>query len=147
MTLSSTHCRRIAGVAALAATLVASLPAHATPAACGVQALSGLYVFTATGSSIVGGAAQPKAIVELIRMNGDGTLLVGGATRSVNGVIAQIPPGGTGTYTLEADCRGSLVFTGGPSFDIFVSPKGVEFWMIQTNPDNVFQGNVKRVSR
>ena len=74
-------------------------------------------------------------------------LLVGGATRSVSGVIAQIPPGGTGTYTLEADCRGTLVFTGGPSFDIFASPRGVEFWMIQTNSDNVFQGSVKRVSR
>lgn len=147
MALSTTRCRRIAAVAACAATLLASLPSQATPAACGVQALSGLYVFTAAGSSIVAGAAQPKAIVELIRMNGDGTLLVGGATRSVNGVIAQIPPGGTGTYTLETDCRGSLVFAGGPSFDIFASPKGVEFWMIQTNPDNVFQGSVKRIAR
>lgn len=147
MTLSGTQFRLIAGVAALAGTLVVSLPAHSTPAACGVQALSGRYVFTATGSTIVAGTAQPKAIVELIRMNGDGTLLVGGATRSVSGVIAQIPPGGTGTYTLEADCRGTLVFTGGPSFDIFASPRGVEFWMIQTNSDNVFQGSVKRVSR
>lgn len=144
--MSATRCRRIAGAAALVAAVFAGLPAQASDS-CGVQSLSGLYVFSASGASIVAGAAQPKAIVELIRFNGDGTLLVGGATRSLNGVIAQIPPGGTGTYTLEADCRGSLAFTGGPSFDIFASPKGTEFWMIQTNADNVFEGGVKRVSR
>jgi len=116
-------------------------------ATCRAEKLDGLYVFSATGFTIAAGVAQPKAIVELIRFNGDGTLSVPGATRSINGVIGQIPPGGTGTYTLEADCRGTLTFTGGPAFDIFASPKGEDVWMIQTNPNNVFQGNVTRISR
>jgi hypothetical protein len=113
---------------------------------CRVEKLTGLYVFSATGYTIVSGVVQPKAIVELIRFNGNGTLSVPGATRSVNGVIAQSPPGGTGTYTLAEDCRGSLVFTGGPAFDIFADPNGNDVWMIQTNPNNVFQGNVTKVS-
>jgi hypothetical protein len=116
-------------------------------AVCREQKLNGLYVFSATGYTIVNGVTQPKAIVELIRFNGDGSLSVPGATRSTNGVITQVPPGGTGTYTLGADCRGSLAFSGGgPTFDIFASPKGEDMWMIQTNPNNIFQGNVTRVS-
>ena len=63
-----------------------------------VATLDGMYIFSASGHIIPGaGPAQPKAIVEWIRFNGDGTLSVAGATRSLNGVIAQIPcefPGG-----------------------------------------------------
>jgi hypothetical protein len=113
---------------------------------CREYLLNGLYVFSATGYTIVSGVAQPKALVELIRFNGDGTLSVPGATRSINGVIAQSPSGGTGTYVLDADCRGSLGFTGGPTFDIFAAPNGTDLWMIQTNPNNIFQGNVTKVS-
>jgi len=118
------------------------------PKGCRPEKLDGLYVFSATGYTIVSSVAQPKAIVELIRFNGDGTLTVPGATRSVNGEIFSSPPGGTGTYTLGADCVGTLAFTlpPGPTFDLFASPKGEDLWMIQTNPNNVFQGNVTRVS-
>ena len=58
-----------------------------TPRTCGVENLTGLYVFSATGYIIVAGVAQPKAIVEAIRFNGDGTLTVPFSTRSINGVI------------------------------------------------------------
>lgn len=116
---------------------------------CSLETLEGLYIFSASGFNIdaVSGAAQPKAIVEVIRFNGDGTLTVPAATRSVNGVIGRSPPGGTGSYTLVGDCTGALAFTGGPSFDIFIPPKGEELWMIQTNSNTVLQGNVVRVSR
>ena len=44
---------------------------------CTVAALDGLYVFTATGFSIpTPTTSAPKAIVELIRFNGDSTLIV-----------------------------------------------------------------------
>ena len=58
---------------------------------CTVNTLRGLYVFSATGFIIPAApaSAQPKAIVEFIRFNGDGTLDVPGATRSLNGVITQ----------------------------------------------------------
>ena len=115
--------------------------------ACALDTLDGQYIFTATGYNIVAGIAQPKAIVEVIRFNGDGTLTVPASTHSINGVVAQSPPGGTGTYTVDANCTGALTFTGGPSFDLFIPPKGDELWMIQTNQNTVFQGNVVKVSR
>jgi hypothetical protein len=123
---------------------------------CTVATLDGLYIFAATGWGILPSTTPvpdplpPKAIVEFIRFNGDGTLCpCPGATRSLNGVIAKTPPGGTGSYTVvpaDGGCAGSLTFTGGPSFDLFFPPKGQEIWMIQTNPNNVFQGTATKVS-
>lgn len=118
---------------------------------CRADKLVGLYVFAATGYNIVSGVPQPKAIVELIRLNGDGTLTSPAATRSINGVIGRSPPGGAGTYTVQADCTGTLSFNVGLAFDIFVSPSGDDLWMIQTHDPvvtaPVLQGNVTRVSR
>jgi hypothetical protein len=111
---------------------------------CTLKTLRGSYVFTASGNTVVAGVAQPKAIVEVIDFNGDGTLSVPAATRSVNGVIARTPPGGTGSYTVNAGCTGTIVFDG-PTFDIFISPKGEKIWMIQTNSGTVFEGISARV--
>ena len=113
---------------------------------CTLATLRGSYIFAASGHNIVASVAQPKAIVEPIDFKGDGTITVPAATRSLNGVIGRTPPGGTGTYTVDTGCMGSLTFTGGPSFDIFISPNGDKMWMIQTNPDTVFQGSATRVS-
>ena len=113
---------------------------------CTLKTLRGSYVFSANGYNLVSGVPQPKTIVEVIDFNGDGTLSVPAATRSVNGVIARTPPGGTGSYTVDVGCKGTIAFTGGPSFDIFISPKGEMLWMIQTNSDTVFQGPATRVS-
>jgi hypothetical protein len=113
---------------------------------CTLKTLRGSYVFAANGYNIAAGVAQPKTIVEVIDFVGDGTLSVPAATRSVNGVIARTPPGGTGSYTVDAGCKGTISFAGGPSFDIFISPKGEMLWMIQTNSDTVFQGKATRIS-
>jgi hypothetical protein len=115
---------------------------------CNVQTLQGLYVFATHGFNITGGVAVPKAIVEGIDFHGDGTLTSPFATVSINGNIIHAS-GGTGGYTVDADCRGTLMFTGGASFDIFVEPKGKELWLIQTGPaaaPAVFEGTATRVS-
>src|SRR6266508_462804 len=82
---------------------------------CSAATLRGLYVFAASGYNIVGGAAQPKAIVESIRFDGNGTLTVPAATVSLNGTIVHSPPNGTGTYTVAPDCTGTLAFGSGPT--------------------------------
>ena len=112
---------------------------------CGVNTLRGTYIFAATGFNIVGGVALPKAIVEVIEFNGDGTLSVPAATLSANGVIVRSVHG-IGTYTVEDDCSGTILFAG-PAFDIFVSPDAEQVWMIQNNPNTVFQGTATRTSR
>jgi hypothetical protein len=111
---------------------------------CGVHTLRGTYVFAASGFNIVAGVAQPKAIIEVIEFNGDGTLSVPSATLSVNGVIVRPPPS-IGTYTVESDCSGTILF-GGPTFDIFISSRAAGIWMIQTNSNSVFQGTATRTS-
>jgi len=113
---------------------------------CTLKTMRGSYVFAANGYNIVAGVAQPKTIVEVIDFNGDGTLSVPAATRSLNGVIARTPPGGMGSYTVDAGCKGTIAFAGGLGFDIFISPKGEMLWMIQTNSDTVFQGTATRIS-
>jgi hypothetical protein len=115
---------------------------------CSLGTLRGEYLFSTHGWNIVSGVAVPKAIVEGINFNGDGTLVSPFATVSINGTILH-SSGSLGTYTLQTDCRGTLSFTGGPSFDIFVAPGGQQLWMIQTGPaaaPAVFEGMVTRVS-
>lgn len=134
-------------IAALACCVSGAAFSETDDGTCSNATLHGLYVFSASGYQIVAGVAQPKAIIEPIRFYGDGTLSSPGATRSVNGTIFRSPAGGgASSYSLGPDCIGSLAFDGGPTFDIFASPKGDDMWMIQTNPNNVFQGNVTRVS-
>jgi hypothetical protein len=112
---------------------------------CTAETLRGTYVFSAHGFVIIAGVAQPKALIEVIDFNGDGTLVVSAATRSVGGVITRSAPS-VGSYTVGADCAGTITFDG-PTFDVFISPRGSQFWMIQTNPNSVFEGSATRTSR
>jgi hypothetical protein len=128
--------------------------AHGHRDTCTVATLDGLYVFTATGFTTISPATtptSPKAIVELIRFNGDGTVGVPGGTVSVNGQI--FPTGGTGSYTVadlvppDRICTGTLTFLpSGPHFNLFIPLDAKEVWMIQTDQGNVFQGTATKVS-
>src|SRR6266853_5299467 len=80
---------------------------------CGLATLQGSYLFATHGWNIINGVAQPKAIVEGIDFNGDGTLVSPFATVSLNGFIVRSSgtTGVTGVYTVNADCTGTLAFT------------------------------------
>ena len=133
----------LASLLGLAMTIAISGTARAD---CGLQTLRGSYVFNPHGFNIVNGAAQPIAVFEGIDFNGDGTLTVPFATVSVNGLILHFPPGGTGTYTLNQNCEGTLTFTGGPiNYDIFVRSFGREIEMIETNDNSVLNGTAEKV--
>ena len=115
---------------------------------CSAETLRGLYVFSASGFNIVSGAAQPKAITEYIKFNGDGTLTVPAATANQNGVVFR-PQGGVGTYTVAPDCTGRLQFgPPGPAFDLFVTQDGSSIYMNQTGGavPGVLQGQAKHLS-
>ena len=82
----------------------------AADAHCSVQMLRGSYLFATHGWNIVGGVAQPKAIMEGIDFNGDGTLVSPFATVSINGTIIH-SSGSLGTYTVEHGLYGhTLVY-------------------------------------
>ena len=138
-------CALVSLVAAMALGTSDTARAALGPHPCGVYMLRGSYLFATHGWNIVGGVGQPKAIVEGIDFNGDGTLVSPFATVSINGTIIH-SSGSLGTYTVNTDCTGTLSFTGGPSFDIFVEASGRQLWMIQTGPGSpVFEGTVTRV--
>lgn len=123
---------------------------------CSEATLDGLYVFGASGSSIVSGVAQPRAVVEFIRFNGDGTLSVPAGTVSINGAIFRGGgPGQAGTYLIASNCTGSLAFgPPGPTFDLYVAPSGSQVHMMFTGGPvpvlgvvpGVLQGIAERVS-
>ena len=138
-------CALVSLVAAMALGTSGTARAAFGPQPCGLYTLRGSYLFATHGWNIVGGIAQPKAIVEGIDFNGDGTLVSPFATVSINGTIIH-SSGSLGTYTVNTDCTGTLSFTGGASFDIFVDAGGRQLWMIQTGPmPAVFEGVATRV--
>jgi hypothetical protein len=149
-------------------TLAAVLPlalclpglAAADPAKkCRDDILKGQYVFTASGFTRPPGSGPgtpwvPKAIVEVLHFNGNGTLSTQFVTVANpfgdTGAVAQPPAGGAaGLYTINEDCTGTVHFldANNVTFTIVVDPpQGDTVRMIQTNPaNNVFQGTAKRL--
>ena len=136
--------------------MVGSPPVFADWHGCAPGMLNGLYVFTATGFTIPPppAPAQPQAIVELIRFNGDGSVSVPSVSLSVNGTIVVLPPGGTGTYTIadlvpkDDACIGNITFAsaGTPSLNFVVSNDTRTIWLIRRDSTFVFQGAATRLS-
>jgi hypothetical protein len=138
------------GLVSLAAVAMMSGTARADgrEPSCGLYTLHGSYVRAMDGFNIAGGVAVPKALVEGLDFNGDGTVVSQFATASINGFIFR-SAGGVGSYTVAPDCTGTLTFPGVSVFDIFVQPSGNQLWMIQTGGavPAVFEGTATRVSR
>ncbi|MBV6416572.1 MAG: hypothetical protein CMLOHMNK_01166 [Steroidobacteraceae bacterium] len=127
-------------------------------AGCTNETLTGRYIFNASGftrpaTSVPGTPWVPKAIIEVLQFNGDGTVTVPGVTVANPfgdlGSILQPPAGAPGVYSLNEDCSGTLQFgdANGVTFRMYVAPRrGHKIWLIQTNPaNNVFQGTAQRV--
>jgi hypothetical protein len=124
---------------------------------CKDNILTGRYVFTASGftrppNSAPGTLWVPKAIIEVIHFNGDGTLSTPAvAVANPFGDLGSVlqPPPGAGTYSINDDCSGFVQFhdPNNTAFTIQVDPPlGNRIWLMQINPaNNVFQGSAQRV--
>src|SRR5262245_19412464 len=94
----------------------------------------------------------PKAFLEVLQFNGDGTLSTPSVTAANpfadSGATLQ-GAGAPGVYSINDDCTGTVQFSdaNGVKFNIYVDPpQGNTIWMIQTSPaNNVFQASAKRV--
>jgi hypothetical protein len=73
----------------------------------------------------------PKTILQGIRFNGDGTFTNTFGTVNIGGTIVFDVTGGAGTYTVDADCTGTMS-SAGPSFNIYVGPGAQQLWTTQT---------------
>ena len=95
------------GVLAVAAALSGTALAGGEGQVCGPQTLNGTYVFDAHGFNIVNGVSVPKAILQGLDFNGDGTAVVPFVTVSINGIILRAS-GTTATYTVAENCTGTV---------------------------------------
>ena len=124
----------------LAATMAPGTSATARAAtdtrACSVGMLRGLYLWTFDGYADVGGGLVPKAVMQGLRFNGDGTTFNPFGTVNIGGTIVFDATGGPGTYTVAADCTGTLTPGPGisPTFNIYVGPGAQQVWTLETSP-------------
>jgi hypothetical protein len=142
--------RRMTGVALLSAAIMVtalyharkvdatptSLSGHAHDHGCSVASLKGTYAYRRTGvNNVVGG---PIAQIGITVFNGDGTRGRIRTTRSTNGEIrdwTDSPP--SGTYTIDADCTGSLFDEDGKSNNVVVFDGGKRFFLLSVATDTI----------
>ena len=126
-------CALVSLVAAMALGTSATAGAAADGQACSVHMLKGLYLWTFDGYENFGGNFVPKAIMQGLQFNGDGTTFNPFGTVNIGGTIIIDATGGVGTYTVAADCTGTLSITNGPTFNMYIGPGAKQLWITQTN--------------
>jgi hypothetical protein len=118
---------------------------------CTLKTLKGRYLFAQQATLLppAFGITEPTPAnaAGFHIFNGDGTgtdivtFRLGGATVFSNSVTPI-------SYTVNADCTGSLTVPNGPSFDLFIAPDGDSIATIATDPPgNAGSDIARRVSR
>lgn len=98
---------------------------------CSEHMLRGLYLWTFDGYANLGGNLVPKAVMQGLQFNRDGTTYNTFGTVNVGGTTIIDATGGVGTYTVAADCTGTISITNGPSFNMYVGPGAQQIWTTQ----------------
>jgi hypothetical protein len=124
-------CALVSLIAAMGQGTPATARAEADTRGCSVGMLRGSYIWTFDGYTDFGGTLVPKAVMQGLRFNGDGTTFNTFGTVNVGGTIIFDVTGAVGTYTVAADCTGTLSVPDGPSFNIYVGPGAQQVWTTQ----------------
>lgn len=120
----------------------APLGVQAQADGCSLATLNGTYIYSYDGVSITDEGQTPYAYAGQENYNGDGTM-TGTFSGSLGSNVTRF---GTydGTYTLEANCRGTLITVASDgltlSFDIFVDPGTGDFFFAAIDAGEVNQG-------
>jgi hypothetical protein len=134
----------LAVLAALA--VVTKISKHGVPVVyaatgCSDATLTGNYAINLSGFTSQGpttGSAIPVTVVGVFAFDGAGNLSAG-YSESTNGAIATGQTG-SGTYTVNSDCSGSLTFTAGNAVgftaNTVIIGAGKEVFGISTNAGN-----------
>jgi hypothetical protein len=116
-----------------------TLSTHSTAQAapdgrCHSGQLRGFYIWTWDGYQNFGGNPVPKALLQGLRFDGNGTVTAPFGTVNIGGTIVFDVSGAVGTYTVNEDCTGTLLFgaVGGPSFNMYVGAGAQQLWITQT---------------
>ena len=135
-------CALVCLAAALAPGTSATAGAAADAQVCSVGMLKGQYLVTFDAYENFDGNFVPVAVMQGLRFNGDGTTFNPFGTVNIGGTIIFDATGGPGTYTVAADCTGTLTPGPGisPTFNIYVGPGAQQVWTIQSSPDSIAPG-------
>jgi hypothetical protein len=127
-------CASLCLVAAMASSTPATARAAADAQVCSLGTLKGLYLWTFDGYQNFGGNPVPKALLQGLQFNGNGTVTVPFGTVNIGGTIVFDVSGSEGTYTVNSNCTGTLLFggLGGPSFNMYIGPGAQQLWITQT---------------
>ena len=125
-------CALVALVAAMTQGTSATAQAAANAQVCSEHTLRGLYLSSWDGYASIGANLVPKTVMEGKRFNGDGTFSNDFGTVNIGGTTIINSGGGGGTYTVAADCTGTLSVPNGPTLNLYVGAGGQKFWFTQT---------------
>jgi len=118
-------------VAVIAMGTSGTAAAAADSQVCSEHTLRGLYLSSWDGYANIGGNLVPKTVMEGKRFNGDGTWFNEFGTVNIGGTTILNTGGFGGTYTVAADCTGTLSVPNGPSFNLYVGPGAQKLWFTQ----------------
>jgi hypothetical protein len=151
--------KRIIMVSTIAALMLGVLAAGAVYAnnngdagarKCSEATLHGTYLFAFDGVVIKGNNDQvPFAIAGYAVFDGNGEEK-GVASSNFNGKVTRNERV-SATYTVKADCTGTVTFGDGSQIDVFIAPDGSQFAFVQTKPSELVgsgfepRGTAKRV--
>ena len=124
-------CALVSLVATLALGTSATAQSQPNPPVCSVGMLRGLYLWSFDGYQYFGGNPVPKTLVGGIQFNGNGTLSIPFARINIGGVPHD-GSGAVGTYTVAANCTGTISIIGGTRFYMFVGSDGNGLSIMQT---------------
>jgi hypothetical protein len=105
-------------------------------AKCSEATLHGTYLFAFNGVEITGNNDQvPFAIAGYAVFDGNGKEK-GVASSNFNGKVTRKEPV-SATYTVKADCTGTVTYRDGSQIDLFIAPDGSMFTFVQTKPSEL----------
>jgi hypothetical protein len=121
---------------------------------CSLVTLTGNYAFSQPGFETIngmGGNLLPFAVVGLSTFDGAGNFsatFTDVSPGKPGGYSTHIQGSGSGTYTVNSDCTGSAVFTGGDAagvtLNLVVIGGGAEVFGINTNPFVIATADFKK---
>ena len=120
---------------------------NAGKAKCSEATLDGTYLFAEDGVILTGNDQIPFALAGYEVYNGNGKVR-GVQSGNFGGEVFRKEPF-TGTYTVKANCTGTVTFTGGGAAtqgDVFIAPDGSMFAFVRTDPEGVAAGIDPRVT-
>jgi hypothetical protein len=118
---------------------------------CSKATLHGTYLFAQDGVDVTGKEQAPFAIAGMEKYDGNGKVKTV-ISANFNGDVVR-HESLSGTYTVKANCTGTVTYGPKEALDVFIAPNGSMFTFVQIKPSDAvtsgfeLQGTAKRVAQ